>query len=59
MALTQYNESSKLNEMNMGVENGDVNSGHFYMNISTGSESNNCNSIVSKNKRGEISPKIF
>ena len=36
--LLQYNEPSNLNDMNMGVENGDVNGGHCYMNSPTGSE---------------------
>ena len=36
--LTKYNQSIKLNDMNMGVENGDVNGVHCYMNSSTESE---------------------
>ena len=36
--LPQYNKSSNLNDMNMGVENGDVNGVHCYMNSSTESE---------------------
>ena len=55
--LPQYNESSNLNEMNIGVENGDVNSGHCYMNSLTGSESRNQNSIYYRKKIDEISPK--
>ena len=35
--LPQNNESSKLNEMNTRVDNGDVNSDYCYMNIYTGS----------------------
>ena len=34
--LPPYNESSNLNETNMGIENGDVNGGHCYMNSITG-----------------------
>ena len=49
--LSQCNESSKLNEINMGAENGDVNSGHCYMNSATGYEAKNLNNIVSTNKR--------
>ena len=44
--------------MNMGVENGDVNGGHCYMNSSTGCESKNHNSIYYTNKRDEIAPNI-
>ena len=40
----------------MGFGNGDLNGGYCYMNSSTGSESNNNNSIDYTNKRGEISP---
>ena len=54
--LPQYNESSNLNELKMGVENVDVNSSHCYMNSSTGSESNNCKYIVSTKKIYEIAP---
>ena len=39
--IPQYNKSSNLNEMNMGVKNGDVNGDYCYMNSSTGSEPNN------------------
>ena len=49
--LPPYKKSSNLNEINMGVENGDVNGGHCYMNSSTGSESNNHNSVDSTKKR--------
>ena len=45
--------------MNAGVENGDVNCGHCYMNSYTGSESKNHNSIHYKNKRDEIYPNIY
>ena len=38
----------------MGVGNSDVNGGHFNMNSTTGSESNNHNGIYSKKKRYEI-----
>ena len=37
--------------MNMGVKHGDVNGGHFYMNIFTGSESKNHNYKYSTKKR--------
>ena len=43
--------------MNIGVENGDVNGGHCYMNSLTGSESRNQNSIYYRKKIDEISPK--
>ena len=52
-------ESSKLNEMNMSVKNGDVNGDYCYMNISTGSVINNQNSIDYANKRDEISTNIY
>ena len=42
--------------MNMGVENGDFNGGHWYMNIPTISEAKNHNSIYSTNKRDQIAP---
>ena len=32
-----HNKSSKLNYINMSVDNGDVNGAYFYMNISPGS----------------------
>ena len=35
----------------MSVDNCDINSDYFYMNSSTGSESNNHNSIYFTNKR--------
>ena len=44
--------------MNMGVENGDFNGGHFYMNSPTVPKSNNHNFIDSTNKRDQISPSI-
>ena len=44
--INQDNESSKPNEANMSVENGD----HCYMNSSTGSVINNHNSIDYTNK---------
>ena len=43
--------------MNIGIENGDINGGHCYMNIPTASEAKNHNSIYSK-KKEEISPNI-
>ena len=57
--LHQYKESSNLNDINMVVENGYVNGGNCYMNISTVSESKNHNSIDSTNKRDEIFPKRY
>ena len=42
----------------MGVENGYVNGGHFYMNSPNRSESNNHNSIDSTNERYEIATNI-
>ena len=57
--LHQYNKSSNLNEMNMGVENGDANSGHFYMNSANGSESKNQKSIDSTKKIYEIYPNRY
>ena len=35
--IPQANKASKLNEMNMGVDNGDVIGDYCYMNSSTGS----------------------
>ena len=35
--LPQTNELSKLNNMNMSVDNGDVNGDYYYINSSTGS----------------------
>ena len=58
--LPQDNESSNLNETNMRVDNGDVNGDYCYMNIYTGYESKNSNSIDYTNKRDKISTqKIF
>ena len=54
--LSQFNESSHLNKMNMGVENFDVNGGNCYMNIITVFEANNHNSIYSTKKIDEIYP---
>ena len=48
--LPQANKSSKINEMNMSVDNGDVNGDYFYMNSSTGSVIKNHNSIDCTNK---------
>ena len=39
--LPKDKESSKLNEMNIIFDNGDVNGDYCYMNSYTGSESNN------------------
>ena len=54
----QYNKSSKLNEMDMGVQNCGVNGGLCYMNSSNGCESRNLNSICLTNKIYEIAPNI-
>ena len=56
--LPQYNKSSNLNDMNMGVENGDVNGGYCYMNSSTGSKSKNRNFVVST-KKMKLLPKYL
>ena len=40
----------------MGVENGDINGGRCYINITTGSKSNNHNTIHFTKKRDKISP---
>ena len=45
--------------MNISVENGDVNGGYCYTNISIGSESKNNNSINSTKKIYEIAPKRY
>ena len=52
--LPQYNESSKLNEMNISVYNCDVNGAYCYMNSSTGYDINNHNSIDYTKKIDEI-----
>ena len=49
--LPQDNESKKLNEINMSVENGDVNGDYFYMNCFTGSDVKNHISIDYTKKR--------
>ena len=41
--LPQTNELSKLNNMNMSVDNGDVNGDYYYINSSTGSVINDHN----------------
>ena len=51
----QDKKSSKLNKMNMSVDNGDVNSDYCYMNGYTGSVINNHNYIYYTKKRDEIS----
>ena len=45
--ISQFNESSNLNEMNMVVENGDVNGGCCCINSTTVCEAKNHNSIYS------------
>ena len=45
--------------MDIGVENGDVQGGHFYRNSPTWSESNNHNSIYSTKQIYEIPPNIY
>ena len=52
--LPQGNESSKLNEMNMSVDNGDVNGDYCYMNIYTRYFISNHNTIDYEKKRYEI-----
>ena len=52
--LLQDNEQSKINEMNMSVENGDVNGYYLHMNSYTGSIINNHNSIDYAKKRDGI-----
>ena len=56
--LPQYNESSNLNEMNWGVENGDISGVHCYMNSYTLSEAKNHKSIYSTKKSDEVAPII-
>ena len=60
--LSQYKKSRNLNDVNMGVENGDVNGGNCYMNSPTGSkETRLCRKTTSnlvrigQNIRAEIS----
>ena len=53
--IPQDNSSSKLNAMNISVDNGDINGDSSYINGSTGSESNNPNSVDYTKKRDEIS----
>ena len=53
--LHQADEQSKVNEINMSVDNGDVNGDNFYMNSSTGSVIRNHNSIDYTKKRDETS----
>ena len=53
--LPQDNVSSKLNEMNMSVDNGYVKGDYFYMNSSTGYFIKNHIFIDYANKRDEIS----
>ena len=54
--LPQANKSSNSNEMDMGVENGNVNGGHCYMNSTTWYESIINNDMDYTKKRDEISP---
>ena len=53
--IPQDIESSKLDEMNMSFDNGGINGDYFYMNSSTGSESNHDNLIDYTKKIDEIS----
>ena len=53
--LPQENKLSKLNVMNMSVENGDVNDDYCDMNRFTGSHIKNHNSVHYTNKRDETS----
>ena len=57
--LHQYNESSNFNDMNMIVDNGGVNVDYLYLNISTGSESKNHNSVDYSNKIDKMSTKSY
>ena len=52
--LHQDNESSNLNDMNIIVDNGNFNVDYCYINISTGYESKNHNSVDYTKKRYEI-----
>ena len=54
--LPQDNKSSKLNEMNMSYENGDVNDNYCYINSYTGSVINNNNSIDYTKKKMKFLP---
>ena len=45
--------------MNIGVDNGDVNGGHYYMNSYTGYESKNQNLIDYTKKIDEFSTNIY
>ena len=49
--ISQFSESSNLNNMNWCVENGDVSGGHSYMNSHTIYVSKNHNTIYSTKKR--------
>ena len=53
--LPQDNESIKLNDVNIGAENDDINGDYCYINISTGYESNNHNTIDYTKKSDEFS----
>ena len=55
-ALSQFNESSNLNEMNWDVLNVYVSDVHCYINSHTLYEANNHNSIDYTRKRDENSP---
>ena len=55
----QDNESSKLNDLNMSVDNGCVNGDYFYMNSSTVSDIKNHNSVDYTNKIDEISTNVY
>ena len=53
VTLSQFNKSSKYNDINWGVEKGDVSCVNFYMNSDTLSEANNHNFIDTTNKRNK------
>ena len=53
--LPKDKKSSKLNEINMTFENGDINGDYFYMNSFNGSDIKNHNYINYTNKRDENS----
>ena len=56
--LSQFIESSNLNDMNRGVETFDVSCGHWYMNSNTIYEAKNPNFMDSTKKRNENAPNL-
>ena len=57
--LPKDKKSSKANEINMSVDNGDVNGDYCYRNSYTGSAIWNQNLFAYKKKRDEISTKKY